>query len=231
MTNTAKRARKVETVTFADVMKSFDNDAIEAMCEKIRESFVRRDAFESANNVAIVGKSSSYAREKQAMLNASIATAQFFLALGVEPSAVIERKVTETSMFNAKALKKVRELAQYCGGAIALSKVERVMRAFIACALVATDKNVSVITNKVNVNFLNSSDLSARLADSDLVDSLADLRHTAMTSGAQTQSSQARNVLDVLNLGNIESVERARDAITLNASHAFFNHMRGALLK
>lgn len=225
-----KTARKTETVTFADKVKAFDTDSIDAMVLKIRESFERRDSFEAANKVAITGKSSSYAREKANMLNAERKVAAFFLALAIEPSSVIERKVNENSMFNAKALKKVRDLARFASGDNIMT-IERVLRAFIACALAATDKNITTITNKVNVNFLNSSDLSNRLADADLVEHLDSLRHTAMSSGAQTQSSQARNVLDVLTLGRIESVEKPRDAITLNASHEFFEMLRADLFK
>src|SRR5206468_4216605 len=147
----------------------------------------------------------------------------------VEPSSIIERKVAENAMFNAKALKKVTEIARFvCGHG---EKIERVMRAFIACAIVATDKGHDVITNAVNSRFLNSDDLKAHVTDADLLDNLADLRAKHMTSGAATQSSQARNVLDVLGIGSIRSIDKARDAIALDASHGFIALFRDRFMK
>jgi hypothetical protein len=69
------------------------------------------------------------------------------------------------------------------------------------------------------------------LTDQDLIDHLDTLRHRAMTSGAETQSSQARNVLDVLGLGRIQNVEKPRDAIVIDADHAFYSMFRAAFMK
>jgi hypothetical protein len=163
------------------------------------------------------------------MLSASVAVSRFFLALEVEPSAVIERKVSENAMFNAKALKKVTELARFVVGEGA--KVERVLRAFIACAVLATDRGVDVINNNVNARFLNSEDLKLHIADQDLLDGLSELRATHMSSGAATQSSQCRNVLDVLNLGSVRSIDKPRDSIVLYRDHAFYDFFASKIMK
>jgi hypothetical protein len=201
----------------------FDAKVVSTMKGKITQSFKRRDAFESANGLNI-GERNSYTVERDRMLKNSTAVAMLFLALDLEPSAVIERKVSSNAMFNAKALKKVNEIASFvCGYG---EKLERVMRAFIACALVATDKGHDVITNAINARFLNSDDLKAHVTDSDLLDNLNELRATHMTSGAATQSSQCRNVLDVLGLGSVRSIDKPRDAIALNETHGFYQLFR-----
>jgi hypothetical protein len=217
-----------EVLSLRDAANAFSTQKVTAMVTKLEASFDRRDAFEIANGLDVTA-SNSYSTEKARMLKNKNAVARLFLALSLEPSTVIERKVAENAMFNAKALKKVTEIAVFvCGYG---EKLERVMRAFIACAIVATEKGVSTITNKVNVAFLGSSDLRGRLTDDDLIDHLDVLRHRAMTSGAETQSSQARNVLDVLGLGQIVSVEKPRDAIVIDASHGFFAQFRDRFMK
>lgn len=217
-----------DTVTLRDTALSFSNQKVAATAKKIVDSFARRDTFETDNGLNTSEKN-SYTVERDRMIGAKVAVAMLFLALDVEPSSVIERKVAHNAMFNAKALKKVTEIARFtCGHG---EKLERVMRAFIACAIVATDKGVDVITNAVNSRFLNSDDLKAHLTDSDLLDNLADLRAKHMTSGAATQSSQARNVLDVLGIGSIRSIDKARDAIALDATHGFVAMFREAFMK
>jgi len=217
-----------ETLSLRDVANAFSTQKVTAMVTKLEASFAARDAFETANGLNVADKN-SYTVERDRMLKNKVAVARLFLALAIEPSAVIERKVAENAMFNAKALKKVTEIAQFvCGYG---QRLERVMRAFIACAIVAHDRKVDVMTNRVNVQFLNGADLSSRVTDEDLLEHLETLRHRAMTSGAETQSSQARNVLDVLGLGEIRSVEKPRDAIVINRDHAFFAMFESAFMK
>lgn len=209
-----------ETVTLRETALAFSTQKTNNMIAKIEESFARRDSFEAANGLAITGKrANSYVTERDRMIEAKVAVARLFLALDVEPSTVIERKVSETSMFNAKALKKVTEIARFvCGYG---AKLERVMQAFIACTIIATERGAESVNNRLNVQFLHGADLSAFVSDADLIEALDDMRHRAMTSGAETQSSQARNVLDVLRIGQIRSIEKPRDAIALDIDHGF----------
>jgi hypothetical protein len=130
-------------------------------------------------------------------------------------------------MFNAKALDKITELAQFAVGHGAT--VQKVTLAFIACAL-AFDQG-DAIDNKLNKNFLSNADVSRLVTDADLAAYIADYQHKFMTGGKDTQSSQVRNVLDVLGLGQIVSNDRARGAIIINADHAFFDHFRAELMK
>lgn len=198
------------------------------MVAKIRASFDRRDVFETDNGLSLL-VANSYVTERNRMLKAERAVAMFFLALEIEPSAVIERKVATTKMFNAKALKKITELAQWSVGHG--HKLERVTRAFIACAIIATENGHDVITNDVNRAFLCSRGFGDRIADSDLIDHLDELRLRSMSSGAETQSSQARNVLDVLNVGSIRSIDAPRDAIALDVDAPLIVQLREALIK
>lgn len=217
-----------KTLTLRDNANSFDNHKVGAMRGKIKKSFERRDAFEVSQGLSVTDKN-SYTVERDRMLKNDVAVARLFLALAIEPSAVIERKVASNAMFNAKALKKVTEIAQFvCGYG---QKLERVMRAFIACAIIATEKGQKTITNEVNRRFLCSADFSGKLTDQDLIDHLDELRLRTMTSGAETQSSQSRNVLDVLGLGAIKSVEKPRDAIEIDASHGFYAQFRAHFMK
>lgn len=211
-----------------EVALGFSNGQVGAMCGKIAKSFERRDQFEAANGL-LLGAKSSYTVERDRMLKNNIAVARFFLALSIEPTDVIERKVSSNAMFNAKALKKVTELAQFVVGFGA--KIERVTKAFIACALIATDNKIDVITNATNRKFLCSVGFSGQVTDQDLIDHLDELRLRSMTSGAETQSSQVRNVLDVLGLGEIRSLDKPRDAIVLHADAPFFAMFRKAFMK
>jgi hypothetical protein len=226
MSNKSKKVQN-EVKTLRETALSFAVETVDATVAAIRESFVRRDAFELSQGLDISAKN-SYTTERGRMLANERAVAMFFLALGIEPHAVIERKVASNAMFNAKALKKVTELAQFtCGYG---QRLERVMRAFIACAIIATERGHDVITNDVNRAFLCSRGFGDRIKDADLIAHLDELRHRAMTSGAETQSSQSRNVLDVLGLGSIRSIDAPRDAIALNAEHAFFAQFAEAFM-
>lgn len=217
-----------KVLSLREVALGFSNAQVGAMCAKIKKSFERRDAFEASQGLVLAARN-SYTVERDRMLANNIAVARFFLALDVEPSAVIERKVASTAMFNAKALKKVTELAQLTTSVGA--KVEKVIKSFIACAIIATDRKVDVITNEVNRRFLCSQGFTAQISDTDLIDHLDELRLRSMTSGAETQSSQMRNVLDVLGLGEIRTIEKPRDAIVLNIDSPFYAMMREKLLK
>jgi hypothetical protein len=216
------------TVSLRDRALAFSKQKVTATVKKIEESFARRDTFETSQGLNIADKN-SYTVERDRALNNKVALAMLCLALDVEPSSIIERKVAENAMFNAKALKKVTEIARFvCGHG---EKLERVARCFIACAIVATDKGVDVITNAVNARFLNSDDLKAHVSDADLLENLDELRARHMTSGAATQSSQMRNVLDVLGIGSIRSIDKARDAIALDTSHGFIAMFRAQFMK
>lgn len=214
--------------TLREIALSFDQAAVDAMVAQVRTSFDRRDGFEAANGLNVDGDS-SYTRERDRMLRNEIAVSRLFLALGLTASDVIERKVSSNAMFNAKALKKITEIAQYvCGYG---QRMEKVMRAFIACALVATDKGHKTITNEINRRFLNSSGFTSLFSDQELIDYLDEQSHRTMTSGAETQSSQARNVLDVLGLGSIRTVHKNRDAIEIDASAPFYVQFRNDFMK
>lgn len=222
MTKTKKIAN--EAPSFKDLALAFDQEAVDAMGEEIQASLDRRHAFELSQGLTLTG-STSWEKSKKQAEGAKIALARMFLALGIKPTNVFERRLVEGKMFNAKSIKKIVELAQFSCGLS--GKLERVTRAFIACCLIADSKNPGEpITNAINARFLNSRDLGAWIKDQDILDNLDQLRHKSMSAGADTQSSQARNVLDVLGLGTVTKVERERDAVCINAAHPFYELFR-----
>lgn len=216
-------------VTLRDKALSFDAATVDAYALTLDASFDRRDIFEASKGTAIVGKASAYAVEKARMMKAKIAVSRLFLALDLQASNVVERSLAENSMFSAYGLKKITELAQYvCGYG---SKLEIVTRAFFACALIATDRGLTVIDNETNRRFLCSRGFTDAISDQELIAKLDELRLRSMSSGAETQSSQARNVLDVLGLGSIKSINKPRDSIVIDASHGLFTMFRGDFMK
>lgn len=219
---TRKNTKAVE-VSFRDTCNAIAQDRVDAMILAIEESFARRDTFEGA---AALDSSSSYAKNRNAVLANKVAVARFFCALNVTAAGVIERKVSANKMFNAKALKKIVELSRFA--VLGERKIEKVMSAFTFCAL-AFDGAISNATNK---NFLSSLDFSQIVNDSDLASYLADYQHAYISGGKDTQSSQARNVLDVLGLGSIVNVDnRSRGGIELNRAHPFFADFNAAFRK
>jgi hypothetical protein len=198
------------------------------MIADIRASFARRDTFEGA---AALNAASSYVKQREMVLKSANAVARFFLALNIAPQNVIERKVVGSKMFNAKALKKIVELANFaCNGS---KRIEKVMSSFIICSLRWSSMNGdSVISNKHNKAFLSSVKFSDIIADSELADYLADYQHAYMSGGKDTQSSQARCVLEVLGLGEVVACDnRYRGAIKIAAQHAFFDDFCDVFLK
>lgn len=223
---TARKNKSIEVVTFRARCNAFAQDLIDSTVTAIRESFDRRDTFEGAN----ASGSNSYTVNRDKVLANAPCVARFLLALDVAPSAVIERKVSSAKMFNAKALKKVVELAQFA--VLDSRKIEKVMSAFIMCALAFDAKQSGAISNATNKSFLSSLDFNLICADAELADYLADYQHSFISGGKDTQSSQARNVLDVLGLGAIVSCEsRSRGGIELNSAHAFFADFTAAFVK
>lgn len=204
--------------TLRDNALSCDDDAITAMVADIGVCFLQRDVFENSQGLDVTAVN-SYTKARADCLKHNDKLARLFIALNVSASNVILRKVQHNAMFNAKALHKVVEIARYvCGDR---TRVQLVTRAFIACSIIATRKGVEVLTNDVNKRFLNNASFGSLIRDRELVDNLADMRHKYMSGGADTQSSQARNVLDVLGIASIMTSTSARDSIKLHNDHAF----------
>jgi hypothetical protein len=209
-----------QTLSLRDRALSFDDATVETRIDAIIESFDRRDAFEERNGLNVDDKSTSYSKAKNKMLSAQVAVARFTLALDIEPSAIIERKVVESKMFNAKALEKVTEFALFTVGK-GDDKIQSVSVAFIACALVFHD-DAKAIDNTVNKLFLSNADVSKLVSDEKIADYVKDYQHKFMTGGKDTQSSQVRCALEVLGLATIANETRFRGGIKLHADHDFF---------
>lgn len=222
-----RKNKNVEVVSFRDSCNAIEQSKVDAMCADIVASFNRRDAFEGS---AALDSASSYSKNRAAVLNNQIAVARFFCALDITAASVIERKVSANKMFNAKALKKIVELARFA--VLNERKIEKVMSAFIICALKFEANSGEAISNAVNKSFLSNLDFSLIVADSDLAAYLADYQHAYISGGKDTQSSQARNVLDVLQLGSIVNCDnRSRGGVSLNSQHAFYSDFTAAFCK
>ena len=229
MTKTLKTSKinaASDVSTFRDKCAAIAQADVTAMQADIVASFARRDTFEAANAIGVT----SYTTNRAKVLGNSIAVSRFLLALNVTAASVIERKVSANAMFNSKALKKIVELAQFaCTGS---KKIEKVLQAFIVCSLAFEAKQSGAIANRFNKSFLSSVDFSQIVSDSDLADYLADYQHAFMSGGKDTQSSQARNVLDVLKLGSIVNCEnKSRGGIEIDTTHLFYADFTAAFCK
>ena len=219
---------RTETVSISEKLKAVTPAQIGSMTRKINESVARRDEFEKQQGLSLADTSSSWYKAKAKIEKGKSAFARYCVAMNIEPRNIIERKLFSHKMYNAKGLVKVIEATQLaCGNTETMQKVTQ---AFIACAIVASDSGHNVISNDVNVNFINSRSFDSLLRD-DLAQALDDFRMKSMTSGAPTQSSQVRNMLDALQVGEIGQINRPRDCISLNLDHGFIDLMRERLLK
>lgn len=209
------RKNSAKIVSFRDTANAFDVDMVNAMSESIDACFDKRNEFESVNG----GLGGSYLASRKLMLENKTSVARFFLALNVSASSVICRQVVEGKMFNAKALKKIVELARFTVSGS--DKIEMVTKAFLACAIVSNRSGFEVIPNIVNKAFISNLELTEKMVNSEeLREALQQYRGKTVTGGRDTQSSQIRNVLDVLNIGAIVSSDtHSRGAIKVNADN------------
>jgi len=220
---------KTET-NFADIIANISDKRVKTMSEKIKESFARRDEFEGAN---AQNSGSSYCVNRDKVLKNAVAVSKLLIALNKKPDEVIERHVNSSKMFNAKALKKIVELAQFACGVRKVENIEKVMTSFILCSLkYSSDSDSDVISNSANKAFLSSVDLSQIVENEALAEYIADYRHAYISGGKDTQSSQARNVLDVLGLGEIVTCDnRHRGGIKVDSDNAFLRMVCDAATK
>ena len=229
--------RKVTTMTknaektFAEICKSVTAKRVDAMVESIEASFARRDEFEGAT---ADNSGSSYCVNRNKVLEHKHTVARFFCALGIKNAGdVIERKVNSNKMFNAKALKKIVELARFSQGGLKVTSVESVITAFIICTSALSRKNDgAALVNANNKAFLSSGDLSSFIEDEKLREAIEKQRHATISGGKDTQSSQARNVCDVLKIGSIVNEDsRYRGAFKIDHEHALVRMVESASTK
>lgn len=218
-----------DTRTFKDKCASFDDATVAEMVKSIEESVERRTATDTSR--------AAWSTESARILNNKGSLARFFLALGKRASDVIENRVVSGKYFNAYACKKIVELAQFANSGKTYINGKRtcemVMSSFIICALAFDARNEGeAISNRVNKSFLSSNDLSKLVADEELAEYMTEYQHKYMTGGKDTQSSQARRVLDILGLGEIVNCEnRSRGGIVINGAHSFFADFAAAYTK
>jgi hypothetical protein len=218
-----------DTATLRERALAVAQSDVDAMVERIRATFDARDAFEESRGLDLADRSTSYAVARKRMLDAGQAVARAFIVLGAEPVNVIRRKVVSSNEFTAKGLDKVTELCQFiCGNEV---RFQSVTKAFIACAIAVADRDDSAIGNKVNKAFLSNASFDRLVSDADLATYLKDYQHKFMSGGRDTQSSQVRNVLDVLGLADIVTVDRARGGIAIKRDHGFYDLFRNRFMQ
>ena len=221
---TLDTATDADTANLRDRALAVSQTDVDAMVARIQATFDARDAFEASRGLDLADRSTSYAKARTFMMNNANAVARGFIVLGVDPVNVIRRKVVSSNEFTAKGLDKVTELCMFiCGNA---ARFQSVSKAFIACAVAVADKDANAIGNKVNKAFLSNASFDKLVSDADLASYLKDYQHKFMSGGRDTQSSQVRNVLDVLGLASIVTVDHARGGIAINRDHGFFNLFR-----
>jgi len=214
-------------LTLRDIANAFDQESVGNMIVAIGDAFDRRDKFE-AREGALGG---SYVANRKLVLDNATSVAKFFLALNVSAESVICRKVVENAMFNAKALKKIVELARFTVSGN--DKIESVMKCFLACSVAFNRNGSSIVPNEVNKQFIsNMIDAERLVKDEALADALREYRGKTVTGGRDTQSSQARNVIDVLNIGSIVSSDNhSRGAIMVNGEHGLIKLFEERFMK
>lgn len=231
---TARKNKTVATVTTTDSLTLAQRcaavapDAVDAMIARIEAAFAARDIFEAANGIKL-DADSSYTRERDRMLSRGKVhqnsknleyCARLFVACGIAPDndeTGINRTINSGSRFNAKALKKVVEIARMVN--IGDKCLEQVTISFIACSYAYIRKTGdSVIPNEFSRAFLSSVDLSKLFGDKDVAEAVSKYQAKQMTGGKETQSSQSRNVAQFLGFGEIErraSVKRGQTSIDM----------------
>jgi hypothetical protein len=200
-------------LTLVERCTNVSNEATAAMVEKIQECVAIRDSHDDNGGL-------SWSNSKKFINNNVTSFARFLVATNRKPENIILNTVVGGKLFNAKALKKVVELARF--GATGGGHIEMVMRAFIACSIGWSMYNQDeAISNKTNKNFLSGRDWSQYVKDADLADYLKENAHAFISGGKDTQSSQARRTLEVLGMCSIVDSERSRGGITLREDELF----------
>jgi len=211
--------------------KSFRDRAMTFTDAQVTDKLVEIDGAIDYRDNAVDNGGLSWSNSRKLIVANKVAVARFFLALDLNANNVINNRLVASALFNAKALKKVVDLARFA--VCDQRNIEKVLSSFIICALafdVTSDDGA--ISNRHNKSFLSSIDFNLIVADSELAEYLADYQHKYMTGGKDTQSSQARRVLEVLGLGEIVNCEnRSRGGIRINAEHDFYELFTGAFCK
>ncbi|MFM7008595.1 MAG: hypothetical protein ACKO0Z_04585 [Betaproteobacteria bacterium] len=213
-----------EVLSLRDRANAFASNEVDSMVADIDAAVTLRD--NTADNGGL-----SWSNSRKLIEANKVSLARFLLSLNVTPSAVICDKVVQSAMFNAKALKKVVELARFV--VTGNKKIESVLQCFIICSLRwSSFNNNEAISNRFNKSFLSGVNFADIVKDAELAAALAEYQHKFMSGGKDTQSSQARRVLEVLGLGTIDNTEnRYRGGVQINSDHSFFELFSDAYLK
>jgi hypothetical protein len=213
-------------------VRALSTESVDSMMLSIDNAFAIRDNFETRDGEIVAGKAYRDVRKKMIANKRNVAC--LFLVSGVtDASNVICRKLVETNMFSAYALVKMNEIADLVCGA-PNHKMQAVTRAFLACAIVATDNGATVIDNVDNALFLKRDALKASSYfkdDEKAFDMMTRWARGHCENSEQTQSSQVRCVLEALNFATLVHDKRSRGAIAIDTSHAFIKLFRGAYMK
>lgn len=213
-------------------VRALSTENVDSMMLSIDNAFAARDIFETRDFTVDAGKAYTDVRKK--MLANKRNVASLFLVAGIDDASnVICRKLVETNMFSAYALVKMNEIANMVCNAPSY-KLQAVTRAFIACAIVATDNGATVIDNVDNALFLKRDALKASsyfADDEKTFDMMTRWSRGHCENSEQTQSSQVRCVLEALNFATLDHSKRSRGAIKIDVSAPFIKLFRGAFMK
>lgn len=210
--------------------KNASDEAVAVMTASILAAIDKRDTFESADNTKVIGD--AYGDTRKKMIKSVDSLARLFIASGAVNDAanVICRQLSSRSMFSAYALDKMIEIAEFV--VTGREKIQKVSRCFIACAIVSADNGATVIANVDNAKFLNKNSLVAShfVSDESAKSQLELWSRGHCTNSEQTQSSQMRNVLEILNFVTLVHDDRARGAIKIDVNHSFLKLFRATFM-
>lgn len=205
--------------TVARSLNSNDSRVV-AMVADIRAQFDKRD-IQEATKPAL-----SYNTERARMLANVDSVARLFVALDMSDASFINRTLHSGTQFNAKAFKKVTEIAlSVCG---INSKIERVTRAFFACTILLAKAGKVELVNKTNQAFVDGARFEDELLDSELVAAINANRREHCGNSSATQSSQMRQIFEALNVAQIMP---GRHGLIVNRSSKLYQYFNLTLFK
>lgn len=228
------QAQKIIVVTEASMeqsklynsMKFAPKSKLAALQASINEACDARETFESkverrlADGSFVFGQSADI-KHVQALKDNDAVT-RLFYALKVDPARYVTpmlqvggKSSNETS--NLKAYKKTREIAELVWSGH--STIENVVKVFTVCAFKCAEGGVDVLKRDFAENFLSSREFrSINQGSADLWSAIDDIRAKHMTSGAQTQASQAIRTLVALHGAEDVRDGRAKNTRILSGS-------------
>lgn len=191
---------------------------VNAVIKEIDTAFEKRGKFISALNVE-TGKTDSeskdYAAITRHLKNGKANLARVLAVSGISADLLFNRVRNEGQRANMKAILKAIQASDLLCGNLSSKGIQRVTQCFIGASIVATVHGKDYLTTEEQKKILSNATISNNSMKPELIDAIKEYRHTVMSSGRDTQSSQMRTILDNLNACSYVKID-GENAIKLN---------------